>query len=101
MKSTRSFGTLGTLIVCVVFSTTASLAQSGRSIPVSGAVNRKAVMEGFNNRPLSFEHNTGQTDPRVKFISHGPGYSLFLTEHEAVLSLQEEPAAGNGLAQPV
>jgi hypothetical protein len=37
--------------------------------------------------PLSFEANRGQTDPRVKFLSRGNGYSLFLTDSAAVLTL--------------
>jgi hypothetical protein len=37
--------------------------------------------------PLSFEANAGQTDSRVKFLSRGPGYTLFLTGNEAVLAL--------------
>ena len=39
--------------------------------------------------PLSFEPNIGQADPHVKFLSRGPGYTLFLTEDEAVLALQK------------
>jgi hypothetical protein len=35
--------------------------------------------------PLRFERNDGQTDARVKFISRGKGYTLFLTPSEAVL----------------
>lgn len=38
--------------------------------------------------PLSFEANYGQTDARVKYLARGPGYTLFLTEDSAVLSLQ-------------
>jgi hypothetical protein len=37
--------------------------------------------------PLRFEPNTGQLDRRVQFHSSAPGYSLFLTGNEAVLSL--------------
>ena len=37
--------------------------------------------------PLSFEPNLGQSDPAVKFLSRGQGYSLFLTGSEAVLSM--------------
>jgi YVTN family beta-propeller protein len=33
---------------------------------------------------LSFEANLGQSDPQVKFLSHGAGQSLFLTATEAV-----------------
>src|SRR5208282_4161742 len=35
--------------------------------------------------PLSFEANQGQTDSRVRFLSRGREYSLFLTGDEAVL----------------
>src|SRR5262249_36914345 len=35
------------------------------------------------------EINRGQTDSRVKFLSRGRGYSLFLTGNEAVLSLRK------------
>jgi hypothetical protein len=39
--------------------------------------------------PLSFEANAGQTDSRVKFLSRGAGYTLFLTRDEAVLALKK------------
>jgi hypothetical protein len=38
---------------------------------------------------LGFEANQGLTDPEVKFLSRGRGYSLFLTANEAVLALAE------------
>ncbi|MGA7620068.1 SBBP repeat-containing protein, partial [Candidatus Binatus sp.] len=38
-------------------------------------------------QPLTFEPNLGQSDPAVKFLSRGQGYSLFLTGSEAVLSM--------------
>jgi hypothetical protein len=47
----------------------------------------------YAHLPLMFEPNQGQTDPKVRFIARGGGYGLFLTEQEAVLSLQG-PAAG-------
>ncbi|MFN0172489.1 MAG: SBBP repeat-containing protein [Bryobacteraceae bacterium] len=37
------------------------------------------------NRPLLFEENRTQTDPRVSFIARGSQYVLFLTRDEAVL----------------
>src|SRR5579883_1925632 len=39
--------------------------------------------------PLSFEPNRGQTDPRVQYISRGPGYAVFFTKDETVLSLKD------------
>jgi hypothetical protein len=47
------------------------------------------VAAAYGKLPLSFEVNQGQTDPCVKFLSHGSGYSLFLTNTEAVLSLRK------------
>jgi Beta-propeller repeat len=46
---------------------------------------RQRVVEAYGHLPLSFEANTGQTDSRVRFLSRGPGYMLFLTSSEAVL----------------
>src|SRR5690349_12490229 len=43
------------------------------------------IAEQFGKLPLSFEVNKGQIDQSVKFMSHGPGYDLFLTATEAVL----------------
>jgi hypothetical protein len=46
------------------------------------------AVQAYGKLPLSFEANQGQTDHRVRFLSHGSGYSLFLTPEEAVLTLQ-------------
>src|SRR6267378_5739092 len=48
---------------------------------------RLRATEAYGKLPLSFEVNEGQTDRRVKFLSRGSGYSLFITSTEAVLSL--------------
>jgi hypothetical protein len=36
--------------------------------------------------PVRFERNDGQTDPRVRFVSRGRGYTLFLTSQAMVLA---------------
>ena len=54
----------------------------------SVATARPALISSYGNLPLSFEKNEGQTDPRVKYLSRGPGYGLFLTEKGATLALQ-------------
>lgn len=46
-------------------------------------------MQQFYQLPMSFEANLGQTDNRVKFLSRGSGYTLFLTATEAILSLRQ------------
>ena len=43
----------------------------------------------FAKLPLSFEANQGQAIEKVKFLSHGQGYDLFLTSDEAVLEVQD------------
>jgi hypothetical protein len=65
--------------------------------PKSKFRNRESVTSPFRaytNLPQYFEVNQGQTDPRVKFLSRGHGYSLFLTENEAVLALQQGKSKG-------
>ncbi|MEA2563643.1 MAG: hypothetical protein QOH06_5147 [Acidobacteriota bacterium] len=42
---------------------------------------------GLGELPIVFEPNVGQTDPRVQFLSRGPGSTLFLAGTEAVLKL--------------
>jgi hypothetical protein len=75
--------------------------------PVAGSTARGASSElsakahsqlfwSYGKIPLSFEVNRGQTDARVKFLSHGRGYSNSLTSEEAVFSLQGSRAKVEG-----
>lgn len=43
----------------------------------------------YGKLPLAFEPNQGQTDSQVQYLSHGDGYTLFLTSQEAVLVLRQ------------
>ena len=43
--------------------------------------------------PLTFEVNQGQTAPEVKFLTHGNGYTAFLTVNGFVLSLRPDESA--------
>jgi photosystem II stability/assembly factor-like uncharacterized protein len=88
-------------IVCLITTVAATVFVAARSASDEPAETRPAdstpadasvkakVAERFGRLPLSFERNEGQVDPLVKFLSHGPGYDLFLTGTEAVLSLQK------------
>src|ERR1700741_4890325 len=62
-------------------------------IPLSADTQARPITtRSLGNVPLRFEPNQGQTDSRVKFLSRGNGYTLFLTPAEAVLSLgQQDP----------
>ncbi len=58
----------------------------------SQPTNQVRVSAAYNSLPLSFEANRGQTDPQVKFVSRGSGYTLFLTSRaEAILALRKQP----------
>src|SRR5438876_3920499 len=54
---------------------------------------QQRLAENYGKVPLSFEANQGQTDPRVKFLSRGSGYTLYLTRDEAVLALRSRQSS--------
>jgi hypothetical protein len=75
-------------------------ATSGASAPrlaQSDKTARARALGNYGKLPLSFEANQGQMDSQAKFVSRGPGYTLFLTSNEAVLALK---AAGKKSAGP-
>jgi hypothetical protein len=45
------------------------------------------VRQSYGQLPLSFEANLGQTDAQVQFLARAPGYTVFLTGTEAVMTL--------------
>jgi uncharacterized repeat protein (TIGR02543 family) len=77
-------------------SPSAKARAAGQAHSVPKAVSR-SIAGMYGKLPLSFEVNQGQSSSRVKFIARGPGYALFLTGDEAVLSLRPKNA-GNLLS---
>ena len=73
---------------------TASQRTGGAAADKAEPAVRARAVESYGKLPLSFEINQGQTDSRVKFLSRGSGYSLFLTGDEAVLSLRKSNSNG-------
>src|SRR5260370_19632871 len=67
----------------------ASAAQISPSARAPSPVTKQKITEEYGKLPLSFEANHGQTDAKVKFLSRGPGYKLFLLPNDAVLTLEE------------
>src|SRR6266540_659585 len=61
------------------------LMRSSLASEPAPAPTKAEIADHYGKLPLSFEGNEGQTDPEVKFISHGPRYDLFLTTTGAVL----------------
>src|SRR3989442_13095391 len=52
---------------------------TGDNAPVAKA----QVQEHYGKLPLRFEANRGQTESRVRFLSRGKGYTLFLKPTQA------------------
>ncbi len=61
-----------------------------RKVPQNSALLRTSKA-GYGQIPLAFEANQGQTDPSVRFLALGNGYSLFLTPTQAVWALRDRP----------
>ncbi|HSS51266.1 MAG TPA: SBBP repeat-containing protein [Thermoanaerobaculia bacterium] len=49
---------------------------------------RDKALSAYGQLPLSFEANKGQVDSNVYFLGRSQGLTLFLTDHEAVLSVR-------------
>ncbi len=66
--------------------------KSGVVFAERNSATASRVTEALGRLPLTFESNTGQADPRVKFISRGNGFTLYLSPAEATLDLQNGKA---------
>ena len=69
-------------------------ASTARPLPRSRVLSRPLprLEAAYGNRPLSFEPNLGQTDPRVRFLTRGAGATTFLTDTGAVMVLARNGA---------
>src|SRR5436305_15246075 len=65
---------------------TKSATQPGAT--TSAAVVGADAAEAYGKLPLRFERNQGQSDPRVRFVARGAGYSVFLTKDDAVIRME-------------
>ncbi len=60
---------------------------SSNPSPSRSASSASSAVKTLARLPLAFEANRGQTDGRVRYLSRGMGYTLFLTGTEAVVAL--------------
>ena len=91
------------IVLAIGFLFLSSAAHNGAPVasasPAIGSpAARGRVQASYANLPLAFERNQGQTDAQVQYLARGNGYTLFLTESEAVFSLhsrsgETKPAA--------
>ncbi len=69
--------------------------QKGAPASVADPAAAALIQQGYGRLPMYFEPNQGQTAAEVRYLARGAGYSLFLTDSEAVLVLRKavEPAS--------
>ena len=65
----------------------ATVAQIAASAPAARAEQATRARRSFGALPLAFEANQGQTDPQVKYMARGSGYTVFLTPTDTVFAL--------------
>ena len=58
------------------------------------AAHSSSAVERYGQLPMTFEPNAGQTDASVRYLARGAGYTVFLTEREAVLALVPDAETG-------
>jgi len=63
----------------------------GSVATVSKAESKVQLEEMYGKVPLAFEANAGQFDEKVRFLSRGPGYNLFLSPTESQILLIQAP----------
>ncbi|MDQ2744539.1 MAG: hypothetical protein M3Z66_19910 [Chloroflexota bacterium] len=64
------------------------LRSDGQTLALGNGV-ALAARADYGRLPLSFEPNRGQVSNRqVRYLAHGSGYSLYLTDRSAIIALQ-------------
>jgi hypothetical protein len=53
-------------------------------------------LQRYDDFPMYFEENQGQTNKQVKFLARGQGYNLFLTANDATLVLHQQTETKRG-----
>src|SRR4029077_10525613 len=59
----------------------------------AGANGRERIQASYENLPLAFVANRGQTDGRVEYFAQGPRQAFYLTRDEVVLAFVKGAAA--------
>lgn len=70
-----------------MYSGTAATKRAATAPPPLSAENSARVRASLETLPLAFEANQGQTDPQVKYMARGNGYTVFLTANDTVFAL--------------
>lgn len=87
---------LGVSVVLFTGAAAGPESQPSRLVAQPNPDERARIAGAYGELPLSFERNLGQFDARAKFVSHGAGYTIFLTSDEAVLTLRTNASGDKG-----
>jgi Beta-propeller repeat/Abnormal spindle-like microcephaly-assoc'd, ASPM-SPD-2-Hydin len=82
---------LATIVFCLISALSSAQSSAQVTLPSNPSQNSRGIVNYAS--PIIFEANQGQTNPQVKFISHGRGYKAFLTAGAIVLSLRPSQVA--------
>lgn len=66
-----------------------------RLATLASSTQTPSIRAGMGSLPLAFEANQGQTDPQVKYLARANGYTLFLTDIDAVFTLHSGAPANS------
>src|SRR5215203_1006127 len=86
--------TLTILVFSFIVTTKGNIQTPNQTAEMPAAENtpEKLSQTDYGKMSLLFEQNKGQTDRQAKFIARGKGYTLYLTETEAVFQLKAKQA---------
>jgi len=103
MRKMRDYKRIADVLLAVLlFVTLAADGQVGTHGAGEGRITGAEIVGSYGRLALHFEPNRGQTDPQVRFLSRGAGYTLFLTDSDAVLSLRRgRKSLGHKLSRDV
>ncbi len=83
---------------CFLLATVAffSFAACSRNMDSAGArgEERVEIAGNFARLPAAFEENRGQVDERVRFLSRGRGWNVYVTPDEIVMAIASRPGHG-------
>ncbi len=85
--SLKKWSTLA--LALLLLSSVASLTNWAVNRPARSAA--PATYDALS-QPLHFEANVGQADPSVLYLAHAAGYSLYFTDQETTMVLNQQPA---------
>ncbi|HTK95654.1 MAG TPA: SBBP repeat-containing protein [Terriglobales bacterium] len=101
MSKTLPSAFLGLTLTTAVALLSLPLTSTSAAAPRAADNGQKtAILQKFAQAPLTFEENRGQADAQARYIARGQGYSLFLTQDSAVLSLRAPERAATVRIHP-